>query len=346
MTGPIALTKHLSLPGACFLTRRPGAILITGIFTMIQLLLASTLLLGQTINDSTPLHSAARNGNTAEAERLIRGEAAINARDSEGDTPLIIAAERGKIEVVRLLLEHKADINAKNRECRTALIAAASRGRNDIVALLLDRKAATGIRCALPQTRYSNTALTEALESRHPDTAKLLIERGADVNLGGSNDLPPIILAAGNGYAGIVRLLLEKKADVNRVPRGERSALMNAVEGDRVEIVRLLVAASAKVNFFDQTNTSILSRAVEKKNAEVTRLLLDRGADPNAPSGDKVTKSYVLISAVSSGEKDIVKLLIDKGAKVNVKDGMGNTPLSRAQEFPEIAAMLRAAGAK
>jgi hypothetical protein len=70
------------------------------------------------------------------------------------------------------------------------------------------------------------------------------------------------------------------------------------------------------------------------------------GADPNLPTGDGATKTYVLIDAVSNGEKDIVKMPIDRGAKVNVKDGMGNTPLSRSREYPEIAEMLRAAGAK
>jgi hypothetical protein len=41
----------------------------------------------------------------------------------------------------------------------------------------------------------------------------------------------------------------------------------------------------------------------------------------------------------------VIKILIERGADVNVRDGFG-TLLYRAQKYPEIVEILRAAGAK
>lgn len=60
----------------------------------------------------TPLHLAAKKGNTETVKVLVSSGAEINALDEEGLTPLHLAAAGGHSEVVRLLIEAGADGSA------------------------------------------------------------------------------------------------------------------------------------------------------------------------------------------------------------------------------------------
>ena len=54
-------------------------------------------------------------------------------------------------------------------------------------------------------------------QNGHKDVALLLLENGADVNAGQSdNDETPLCIAARYGYDSVTALLLEHNADVNR----------------------------------------------------------------------------------------------------------------------------------
>ena len=57
------------------------------------------------------------------------------------------------------------------------------------------------------------------------EIVKLLIEAGAEVNLGDSYNMTPLMMAALNGNKGTVLVLLQKGADVNAVDKSGQSAL-------------------------------------------------------------------------------------------------------------------------
>jgi hemoglobin len=83
--------------------------------------------------NQTPLHIAARRGNSAVALVLLEGGAVLEARDTKGETPLRRAVNCGHLDFVALLLAHGADVNARDKKGRTPLQAAR---RPDMVALL------------------------------------------------------------------------------------------------------------------------------------------------------------------------------------------------------------------
>jgi hypothetical protein len=69
----------------------------------------------------TPLHAAAKTGNKALAELLLKNGAEVNARNKTGATPLHVAAEHRTRETVELLLANSADSNARDKAGNTPL---------------------------------------------------------------------------------------------------------------------------------------------------------------------------------------------------------------------------------
>ena len=88
---------------------------------------------------SAEVHAAARSGDLAELERLIRADANIFASDGEGHTPLMRAARAGNRDVVlRLLLAGADPINRLNWQWdEPALFFTIRNGDDDLSAMLL-----------------------------------------------------------------------------------------------------------------------------------------------------------------------------------------------------------------
>ena len=83
-----------------------------------------------------------------------------------------------------------------------------------------------------------------AVTNMHTDTAKALLDHGADVNLMANDGSTALILAASSGATEIVRDLLSKGADVlAKLTQTGKTALMLAKEKGYTEIVELLQAA-------------------------------------------------------------------------------------------------------
>jgi len=89
-----------------------------------------------------------------------------------------------------------------------------------------------------------------------------------------------------------------------------------------------------------------LVRAVFEGNTRAAKNLIVLGADVNVL--DKAADMTALMQAVSHNDKELVSALITAGANVNMKDGDGDTALTRLGEGATVALVraLTAAGAK
>src|SRR5690606_589620 len=143
----------------------------------------------------TALMLAARAGATAVAETLIRRGANVNVRERwRGQTPLMWAADSSSAEIVKLLVANGADVEVRafandwptqvTSEPRgqyrptggmTALLYAARAGCAECVAAILD----AGANIDRPNPD-GVTPLMIAIDNFRFDTAKLLLERGAN----------------------------------------------------------------------------------------------------------------------------------------------------------------------
>jgi hypothetical protein len=123
-----------------------------------------------------PIHDAARSGDLAKVQALVKADPSLVASKDEKyeQTPLHIAAFNDHKDVAEFLLANKADVNAKAKNGSTPLHLAAAKGNKDIVELLLDNKAETN---AVDNEGWS--PLHSAVIWDHKDIQDLLIAKGA-----------------------------------------------------------------------------------------------------------------------------------------------------------------------
>jgi ankyrin repeat protein len=172
------------------------------------------------------------------------------------------------------------------------------------------------------------------------DEVRRLIDIGADPNsrepASARYDVQatPLMLVAYNWKSPeVAKILVDRGADLDAKSINGDSALAYAVRGGNAEAVRFLIDAGADVNTRDFDGRSLFPSS---KKAEITRILIDAGLDPKDSSSNGVTPLH---SAAVSSPPDLLKVLIDAGADVNAVDGHGDTPLavtkSLASAHPE-----------
>jgi ankyrin repeat protein len=156
-------------------------------------------------------------------------------RNEDGLSPVLHALYRGKGELVEALLEANPPLDVFD---------AAAVGRTRGLEELVDAEP------ELTQTWSPDgfTALHYAAFFGQEDAARILIERGADVNLVARNEgihVTPLHSAASGGHAAIVKLLLEHGADPSAAQDGGFTPLHSAAQNDDRESVEALLEAGA-----------------------------------------------------------------------------------------------------
>ncbi|KAK4889605.1 hypothetical protein LTR27_011589 [Elasticomyces elasticus] len=158
-------------------------------------------------------------------------------------------------------------------------------------------------------------------------TAKVLLEQGADVNAHGGYRGNALNAASVHGYEEIVRLLLDNNADVdcNVLDSGPireyPNALYLASEAGHEAVVRLLLQRHADVNADGGFSGTALNAACMRPNSEIVKLLLEAGADLSRGAGGLYNPHISLTLACMQGHEGIVRMLIHSGAKVNANYG-------------------------
>jgi ankyrin repeat protein len=158
---------------------------------------------------------------------------------------------------------------------------------------------------------------------------------------------PNIFEAAATGRIDRVRRLLEQDPQLVHAYSRDGWTALHLANFDSIELVNLLLDRGADINAVSKNKlvATPLQGTVVMKKIDFGRLLLDRGADVS-PRGEEGTTP--LHESAGSGQKDFARLLIERGADVNAKDDNGKTPLAIAIESQqrEIAELIRQHGGK
>jgi ankyrin repeat protein len=243
--------------------------------------------------DGSPLYYAALCGFQDLVEDLVvKYPQDVNARSGCHVTPLVAALAGGHSQTANYLHDNGAHLNIPGSCQRNPLHSAAWYGDFEMAQVLIDYKADINAR-----SDDNWTSLHEASEGRIsfqnniprlPDVARLLLERGMDVNVLDKNNVTPLHVAARNGRVGVVRVLLEHGANVGAEDKQCRTPLHAAVEGryddrrknERAEVVCVLLEHGAKVGAKDNKGRTPFQIASAKRFNKMVELLSERSAMP------------------------------------------------------------------
>ncbi|MCP5105352.1 MAG: hypothetical protein GY950_18330 [bacterium] len=254
------------------------------------------------------------------------------------------AAEKGDVTTVKQLLSKSPQLlDARNKVGKTALHLAAHKKQAAAVKMLLAKGADVNIKSTCPQEA---TPLHFAASGGDIGIVKMLVGKGAKVDAGEKDGETPLAYAAYNGHKEVVAFLLEKGAAVNPSGLSERSSspLGYAVAQGRIETAKLLVANGADPMEKNDGGFTLLHRAGWRSSGEMYKILISKGARVNAVTDFGWTPVHI---ACMNGNLEGVLILSEKGAKLNLKDKEGRTPLFLAADrgHADVVSLLLKAGA-
>lgn len=173
------------------------------------------------------------------------------------------------------------------------------------------------------------TPLIIAVGNSYIDTAKILIENGANINAVDIEGWSALSYAVNNGDIEIAKLLLENKA---KIKDELLIAIKSPIVESRINIMKLLIDNKANINYTDENGFNPLNIAIESGDMELTKFLITNGADVNGLMQDGVS---LIGYAIAQNNMDLLQILIENGANVNYTggDSWANTPLQTASRL-------------
>ncbi len=266
--------------------------------------------------NQTPLHIAARTGNTGIARLLLQHGCDANATDDICFTPLIQAVYSGRLEMAEMLVrEYQADLTATCGGGTDSLHLAVGSGNCELVNLLLD----LGLQ---PTTtpKYQYSILHSAVNSI--GMLKMLLQRFPAMDLRAINTYgeTPLHFAATNGHVESVRHLLALYPALATVCTPLAGLpLHSAISGNKPECAEALVTRD-NVNAKGPKGQTPLILAASLGHLALVDLMIQQGANVDATDTEGQT---ALLAAAASGHLSVVDRLVERGADLTVADKNG-----------------------
>lgn len=258
----------------------------------------------------------------------ISANEARAAATNQVDTHLADAAEAKNWSTVSELVRKKIDARQTQPDGMTALHWAVYHGRPESVRLLID--AGSDVNA---ETRYAIRPLTIACQLGRTTCVRYLLAANAAVNAELPGGETPLMTASRTGNVDVVRQLLENEARVNATERRGQTALMWAAVEGHVNVIDLLVKAGADVEKSTSKGFSAIMFAARQGHIDAAKRLLAAGVDVNSAmqpksGGNRTPRNgtSALQLATESGHFELALMLVREGADPNDQRS-GFTPL-------------------
>ncbi|HCB64047.1 MAG TPA: hypothetical protein DEP20_01595, partial [Fusobacteria bacterium] len=224
----------------------------------------------------TALMLGALNGSKKVCKLLFKNGANINSVDSEGRTLLMYAVLSGQREICELLIDKGLDVNSVSKDKWTPLMLASFNGN---FKLFSDGNSVSKY-YYLSISRYLN------LSSRRNfvQVCKLLLDRGAKIDLTNIGGDTALSIAASIGFTKLCNLLLERGANLNIKNKKGLSPLLLSAQNRHFPVFTTLLESGAK---FNKKAKKIMKDNPDFYNPDVIHCLLSSG------NFDKASMDYL-----------------------------------------------------
>jgi ankyrin repeat protein len=266
--------------------------------------------------DGRTIHQIAKERRHRAIELLtldIQGGRIRSGAEAEAVQGIASAAQSGDVEALRQRLDARPDlINAlagRGFPKATALHLAALRNQHEAARLLIERGA------DLDAREFPDNAAPLHFAAMYGDLdmVRLLVEAGADVD--GRGDDPGVGIL---GWATCFRQVREDVADY-LISHGATLNIWTAIALDKVDEVRGMLARNPELLAAQMTRghhrRTPLHHAAARSRLRMVQVLLELGADPNATD---VTGATALTTAVQeNADPALASALLAAGAKLD-----------------------------
>lgn len=148
------------------------------------------------------------------------------------------------------------------------LFRAVREGKEDMVEMLLEQDVDVN-----KQIETGWTSLTGAAAQGHPRIVRLLLDAGANPDIGNLKKITPLMFGARYGNIEICRLLLEYGANPDLQDVYGMTALIVSTREGHADIAEMLLKAGASINIKDHENMTALDFAHKLKQGKIARLI-------------------------------------------------------------------------
>jgi ankyrin repeat protein len=286
---------------------------------------------------------------------LIQRGANVNAASKMGNTPLITAAfANGASEVVKALIKAGANVNAANGASGNAVTAAAEAGDLKTLRMVLDHGGNPDSTTHIVESGAGASALMIASQMGHIDCVKLLLERGAKLNLRTEHG-NALNFAAFSDRHEVARFLLDRGIEIDApgqrivsFRRGDKgfTPLIYACLSERNDptLVKWLIDRGADVNAKSSSGETALSVALQRGKTKIVSTLLAAGAKADEPTAaekkiarwNNAQAAHPDLSVLRESAKEGVTAVVKSGARMS--EATGNRCAScHQQSIPAMA---------
>jgi ankyrin repeat protein len=314
---------------------------------------------GKGSSGDTPIITAAESGHAEVVGMLVKAGADVNARNSSERSALYYAVQgsggldpQGKT-LDALLAAPGVDLKTPYKHGASLLHLAVESDHDVGITKLL----AKGLD---PNTKDDNQQTPLAMAAsygRKKAMPALLKAPGVDLNARDKDGETPLLSAAEGGEVEAGLALLKAGADAKATSKDGSNALHKVCSVSKHNREQFKVPEDKYLAFLDAVIAAGVPVDAKRKNDGATPLaiaapeghvptikeLLAKGANPNLASASGETP---LLVAARDGHATMVKALLDGKADPNVRDRTGRSALTLARDYPEVAELLKAAGAK